>query len=53
MLAWAGTYAVADAHENVLDIADHVAPSCEEEGVAQVMEELLAGAGRDRGTAGL
>ena len=42
MLEWAGTsYAVANAHESVLAIADHVAPSYDEEGVAQVMEELL------------
>ena len=45
MLEWAGTsYAVANAHESVLAIADHVAPSYDEEGVAQVMEELLEGA---------
>ena len=50
MLTWAGTsYAMADAHESVLELADHVAPPCEEEGVAQVLEELLASAGRDRG----
>ncbi len=47
MLEWAGTsYAVANAHESVLAIADHVAPSYDEEGVAQVMEELLEGAGQ-------
>ena len=46
MLEWAGTsYAVANAHESVLAVADHVAPSYDEEGVAQVMEELLEGAG--------
>jgi Cof subfamily protein (haloacid dehalogenase superfamily) len=46
MLAWAGTsYAVANAHESVLAIADHVAPSCDEEGVAQVLEALVADAG--------
>jgi len=42
MLAWAGTsYAVAGAHESVLAAADHVAPPCEEDGVAQVMERLV------------
>ena len=47
MLEWAGTsYAVANAHDSVLAIADHVAPSYDEEGVAQVMEELLKGAGQ-------
>ena len=48
MLTWAGTsYAMADAHESVLELADHVAPQCEEEGVAQILEELLTSAGRD------
>jgi Cof subfamily protein (haloacid dehalogenase superfamily) len=47
MLEWAGTsYAVANAHESVLDIADHDAPPCAEEGVAQVLEMLLARTGR-------
>ena len=42
MLEWAGTsYAVANAHESVLAVADHLAPSYDEEGVAQVMEELI------------
>ncbi len=42
MLTWAGTaIAVADAHESVLAAADRVAPSCHEEGVARVLEELL------------
>jgi Cof subfamily protein (haloacid dehalogenase superfamily) len=46
MLEWAGTsYAVANAHESVLAIADHVAPPCQEEGVAQVLETLLARGG--------
>jgi hydroxymethylpyrimidine pyrophosphatase-like HAD family hydrolase len=46
MLAWAGTsYAMANAHESVLALADHVAPPCEEEGVADVLEGLLAGLG--------
>lgn len=43
MLAWAGTsYAMADAHESVIAAADHVAPPCEEHGVAQVLERLVA-----------
>jgi hypothetical protein len=43
MLAWAGTsYAMADAHESVREVADHVAPPCAEDGVAQVLESLLA-----------
>jgi HAD superfamily hydrolase (TIGR01484 family) len=46
MLEWAGTsYAVANAHESVLAVADHIAPSYDEEGVAQVMQELLEGGG--------
>ena len=44
MLTWAGTsYAMAGAHPTVVEAADHVAPPCEEDGVAQVMESLLAG----------
>ncbi len=44
MLEWAGTsYAVANAHESVLAVADHVAPPCAEEGVAQVLEARLGG----------
>lgn len=43
MLRWAGTsYAVANAHESVKSVAQHGAPSCAEEGVAQVLERLLA-----------
>jgi Cof subfamily protein (haloacid dehalogenase superfamily) len=42
MLTWAGTaYAVADAHPDVLAVADHVAPACEDDGVATVLESLL------------
>lgn len=42
MLTWAGTaYAMADAHDSVLAVADHIAPSCDDEGVAQVLEKLL------------
>lgn len=43
MLAWAGTsYAVANAHESVLALVDRVAPPCAQEGVAQVLDTLLA-----------
>lgn len=42
MLAWAGTsYAVRNAHSSVLAVADHVAPSCQEDGVAQVLDALV------------
>ncbi|KAB2811386.1 HAD family hydrolase [Pimelobacter simplex] len=42
MLAWAGTsYAMADAHESVREVARHVAPACADEGVAQVLDRLL------------
>ncbi len=42
MLMWAGTsYAVANAHESVQVVAQRSAPSCADEGVAQVLERLL------------
>lgn len=42
MLRWAGTsYAMANAHHTVRDAADHVAPHHEEDGVAQVLEDLV------------
>ena len=42
MLAWAGTsWAMANAHPEVLAVADHVAPAHTEDGVAQVVEALL------------
>ncbi|WP_092862816.1 HAD family hydrolase [Quadrisphaera sp. DSM 44207] len=42
MLAWAGhSYAVADGHPDVLAAASAVAPPCEEDGVAQVLERLV------------
>ncbi|WP_369056513.1 HAD family hydrolase [Kineococcus terrestris] len=42
MLRWAGrSYAVADAHPDALAAADDVAGTCEEDGVAQVLERLL------------
>jgi Cof subfamily protein (haloacid dehalogenase superfamily) len=44
MLEWAGTsYAVANAHPDVLAAVDHVTASNDEDGVAVVLEELLAG----------
>jgi hypothetical protein len=43
MLQWAGIgYAVADAHPEVLDAVDHVTASVHDDGVAQVVEALLA-----------
>jgi Cof subfamily protein (haloacid dehalogenase superfamily) len=42
LLEWCGYgVAVANAHDRVLAIADFVAPSCNEEGVAQVLEAFL------------
>ncbi|GGS79364.1 hydrolase [Nonomuraea spiralis] len=41
MLSWAGTsYAVANAHPDVLAAVDHVTASNDEDGVAQVLERL-------------
>ena len=43
MLRWAGTgYAMADGHPDAITAADHLAPPCHEDGVAQVVERLLA-----------
>jgi Cof subfamily protein (haloacid dehalogenase superfamily) len=43
MLAWAGrSYAMAGAHPEAVAAADELAPPCEEDGVAQVVERLLA-----------
>jgi len=42
MLAWAGTaYAVAGAHPDVLSAVERHAPAAEDDGVAQVLEELF------------
>jgi hydroxymethylpyrimidine pyrophosphatase-like HAD family hydrolase len=42
LLSWAGTsYAVANAHPEVLAAATHVIPSCESDGVAQILEHLF------------
>jgi hydroxymethylpyrimidine pyrophosphatase-like HAD family hydrolase len=44
MLRWAGVgYAVADGHREALAAANRLAPPCVEDGVAQVLEQLLAG----------
>ncbi|MEL7158349.1 MAG: Cof-type HAD-IIB family hydrolase [Actinomycetota bacterium] len=44
MLAWAGrSYAMANADDSVLAVADAVAPPHHEDGVAQVLEGLLGG----------
>ena len=41
MLTWAGTsFAVANAHPDVLAAADHTCPSNDEDGVAQVLESV-------------
>jgi hydroxymethylpyrimidine pyrophosphatase-like HAD family hydrolase len=46
MLAWAGRgYAMANAHPDVLDAAEHLAPSNDDDGVAQIVEKLLADLG--------
>jgi Cof subfamily protein (haloacid dehalogenase superfamily) len=42
MLEWAGTsYAMANAHPSVLQLADRQAPANEDDGVAAVLEELF------------
>lgn len=42
MVEWAGTgVAMANAIPEVIRLADHVAPSCDEDGVARVLEELV------------
>lgn len=42
MLGWAGTsYAMANAHESVLAVADHIAPDHDEDGVARTLAELF------------
>lgn len=43
MLAWAGgSYAVANAHPEVLDLASHVIPSNADQGVADLIDAVLA-----------
>ena len=42
MLEWAGTsYAMANAHESVRDLAAHLAPANDEDGVATVLADLF------------
>lgn len=42
MLRWAGTsYAMDDAHDSVRAVADHVAPPCQDDGVARILESFL------------
>ena len=42
MLEWAGTsYAMANAHPSVRDLADHLAPGNDEDGVAVVLADLF------------
>lgn len=50
MLEWAGTsYAMANAHPSVREAADHVAGSNDEDGVAEVIEQLLDSSWAPRG----
>jgi hypothetical protein len=43
MLRWAGrSFGVANAHPDVLAIVDEVCPSNEHDGVARVLETLMA-----------
>jgi Cof subfamily protein (haloacid dehalogenase superfamily) len=47
MLEWAGTsYAVANADPSVIDVADHVAPSNDDDGVARVLVDVFGLAAR-------
>ena len=42
MLEWAGTsYAMADAHPTVIQVADHVAPGHDDDGVARVLAKVF------------
>ena len=44
MIQWAGRgYAMANSHPEVLAAADHIAPTIQEDGVAQIVEHLLDG----------
>jgi hypothetical protein len=43
MLEWAGTsYAMANAHPSVRDLADHLAPANDDDGVAVVLADLFS-----------
>jgi Cof subfamily protein (haloacid dehalogenase superfamily) len=51
MLAWAGTgVAVANATQEVLDAADEVTAANTDDGVAQLLERILAGGARGSGS---
>jgi Cof subfamily protein (haloacid dehalogenase superfamily) len=42
MLAWAGTsYAMANAHSTVIEVVGHVAPSNDDNGVAEVLAQIF------------
>lgn len=42
LLSWAGTsYAMANAHPTLIELADHVAPTNDEDGVAAVLREVF------------
>ena len=42
LLGWAGrSYAMSNGHHSVIDLAQHVAPSNDEDGVAQTLSELF------------
>ena len=44
MLGWAGVaYAVANAHPDVLAVADHVIPRNDDDGVARTLAKRLLG----------
>ncbi|MEJ7628603.1 MAG: HAD family hydrolase [Nocardioidaceae bacterium] len=50
MLRWAGTsYAVANAHPEVVDAADRICGSNDDDGVARVLEGIAAGGGAAAG----
>ena len=43
MLEWAGTsYAVANADPTVIEVADHVCPANDDDGVARVLMDMMA-----------
>ena len=46
MLSWAGHgYAMASGHPTALTAATHLAPGVEDDGVARILEQVLAGNG--------
>jgi Cof subfamily protein (haloacid dehalogenase superfamily) len=49
MLLWAGTgYAMAGGHPEAVAAADRTVPACEDDGVAQVLEQLLTAMAKRR-----